>query len=64
VPDGWFDFLRFTAPDLGFDGVERGDALNRFACDGRGMRDVDLVELASCVRPACVRISLGNGEVM
>jgi hypothetical protein len=41
-----------AASDLGFDGVERGDALDRFGRGGRGMCDVDLVELAPGVRPA------------
>ena len=47
-------FLIFgrAAPDLGFDGVERGDALDRFGCHRRGMRDMDLVELAPGMRPA------------
>ena len=51
LTDGLPD-LRRASPDLGFDGIERGDALDRLGCDGRSVRDVDLVELASCMGPA------------
>ena len=47
-----FAYIGGAASDLGFDGVERGDALDRFGCDGRGMRDMNLVELASRGCPA------------
>src|SRR6266849_6231973 len=51
LTDGLADFSR-AAPDLGFDGVECGDALDGFGCGGRSMCDMDLVELAPRVRPA------------
>jgi len=63
LTDGLPDRQR-ASPDLGFDGIQSGDAFDRFGCDRRGVRDVDLVELAPCMGPACVRISLGKGEVM
>ncbi len=63
MPDGLAD-LRCAAPYLGFDGVERGDWLDGRRRDGRGVREMDLVELTAGVGPACVRVSLGKGEVM
>jgi hypothetical protein len=41
-----------TAPDLGLDVVQCTDALERFGRDRRAMRLVDVVERASCMRPA------------
>jgi hypothetical protein len=40
-----------TLTDLGFDGIQRGDSLDRLGGGGRGMRDVDRVELAPGVGP-------------
>ena len=43
--------LRRAAADLGLDGVERGDALDRFCSRRRGVSNMDLVELASGMCP-------------
>src|SRR6516165_11749522 len=40
------------ATDLIFDGIQRTDPGQRFSRSGRGVHDMDLVELAPGVRPA------------
>lgn len=44
--------IRRLAADAGFDCVERADARERLGRQGRAVRLVDVVELASHVRPA------------
>ena len=60
LADGLPD-LRCAATDLSFDGVEFADSAYGFR---RGWRLGGGVDLAPCMGPACVRISLGKGEVM
>lgn len=57
--DGFGVFLVSTSPDVGgtasdiqFDLVEFGKSLKHMRCDGRSVFNVDVVELASGVRPA------------
>ena len=51
LTDGLADFRR-AASDLGFDGIECGDALDGLGCRRQRMGNMDLVELAPRVRPA------------
>jgi hypothetical protein len=52
------------AANLSFDVVELSDPLDGLASNGRSVGHMDVVELAPCMSPACVRVSPGKGEVM
>src|SRR5215472_1541358 len=57
LPDSQPRIHRLTA-DLVFDGIQSTDPGQGFGCGGRGVHDMDLVELAPGVRPTSSFINI------